>query len=218
MTARPTPETARLLAGIGGARSAHCPRQRRGKRWHFSRLQLRASNARRANGSAFLDHDDILEPDALFQNVKWLQDHPDADLIYSDEDKLTEQGFDAPHLQTRLVAGLFSLLQLPLPFHHWCGASSCEEAGRLPFRVRWRPGLRSFSSHHRTHEPHPSHCRACFIIGGEAPTSTADNIRRKPRFARDRPAGGRSASRATAASPAMSRSIGGPTPIGSNAS
>ncbi|PYJ73437.1 MAG: family 2 glycosyl transferase, partial [Verrucomicrobia bacterium] len=45
---------------------------------------------------AFLDHDDLLEPDALFQNVKWLQNHPDADLIYSDEDKLTEQGFDSP--------------------------------------------------------------------------------------------------------------------------
>jgi GT2 family glycosyltransferase len=45
---------------------------------------------------AFLDHDDLLEPDALFQNVKWLQDHPEADLIYSDEDKLTEEGFDSP--------------------------------------------------------------------------------------------------------------------------
>ncbi len=38
----------------------------------------------------------MLEPDALFQNAKLLQNHPDADLIYSDEDKLTEQGFDAP--------------------------------------------------------------------------------------------------------------------------
>ena len=46
--------------------------------------------------AGFLDHDDVLEPDALFQNVKWLQDHRDADLIYSDEDKLTEEGFDAP--------------------------------------------------------------------------------------------------------------------------
>jgi len=44
----------------------------------------------------FLDHDDVLEPDALFQHVKWLQDHRDADLIYSDEDKLTEDGLDAP--------------------------------------------------------------------------------------------------------------------------
>ena len=44
----------------------------------------------------FLDHDDVLEPDALFQHVKWLQDHRDADLIYSDEDKLTEEGLDSP--------------------------------------------------------------------------------------------------------------------------
>src|SRR6266566_7154585 len=36
----------------------------------------------------FLDHDDVLEPDALFQILSLLQTHPDADLIYSDEDKL----------------------------------------------------------------------------------------------------------------------------------
>ena len=44
----------------------------------------------------FLDHDDVLEPDALFQIVKALQTHPDIDLIYSDEDKLGEDGFEAP--------------------------------------------------------------------------------------------------------------------------
>jgi O-antigen biosynthesis protein len=44
----------------------------------------------------FLDHDDVIEPDALFQIVKLLQTHPDADLIYSDEDKLSEDGFEAP--------------------------------------------------------------------------------------------------------------------------
>jgi GT2 family glycosyltransferase len=44
----------------------------------------------------FLDHDDLIEPDALFQHVKWLQDHRDADLVYSDEDKLTEEGLDSP--------------------------------------------------------------------------------------------------------------------------
>jgi glycosyltransferase involved in cell wall biosynthesis len=45
---------------------------------------------------AFLDHDDVIEPDAVFQIVKLLQTHPDADLIYSDEDKLGEEGFEAP--------------------------------------------------------------------------------------------------------------------------
>jgi GT2 family glycosyltransferase len=44
----------------------------------------------------FLDHDDVLEPDALFQILRLLQTHPDADLIYSDEDKLADNGCDAP--------------------------------------------------------------------------------------------------------------------------
>jgi len=45
---------------------------------------------------AFLDHDDVIEPDAVFQIVKLLQTHADADLIYSDEDKLGEDGVEAP--------------------------------------------------------------------------------------------------------------------------
>ena len=54
-----------------------------------------------ANGEwvTFLDHDDVLEPDALFQNVRLLQENPGLDLIYSDEDKLTDQGFDSPILK-----------------------------------------------------------------------------------------------------------------------
>ena len=54
-----------------------------------------------ANGEwvTFLDHDDLLEPDALFQNVRLLQENPGIDLIYSDEDKLTDAGFDSPILK-----------------------------------------------------------------------------------------------------------------------
>ncbi len=37
---------------------------------------------------AFLDHDDQLSPFALFEVVKLINEHPDADVIYSDEDKL----------------------------------------------------------------------------------------------------------------------------------
>src|SRR4029453_489449 len=47
----------------------------------------------------FLDHDDLLEPDALFQNVKLFQENPGLDLVYSDEDKLTGQAFDSPILK-----------------------------------------------------------------------------------------------------------------------
>lgn len=39
-----------------------------------------------------LDHDDELAPHALFEVVKLLQEHPEADLIYSDEDKLDADG------------------------------------------------------------------------------------------------------------------------------
>lgn len=48
---------------------------------------------------AFFDHDDVLEPDALFQNVSVIQNDPCVDLIYSDEDKLTEDGLDSPLLK-----------------------------------------------------------------------------------------------------------------------
>lgn len=48
---------------------------------------------------AFFDHDDLLEPDALFQNVNVLQKDSCVDLIYSDEDKLTEDGLDSPMLK-----------------------------------------------------------------------------------------------------------------------
>jgi GT2 family glycosyltransferase len=51
------------------------------------------------NWLTFLDHDDVLEADALFQHVKLLQENPALDLIYSDEDKLTDQGFDSPILK-----------------------------------------------------------------------------------------------------------------------
>ncbi|UCD57093.1 MAG: glycosyltransferase family 2 protein [Candidatus Hydrogenedentota bacterium] len=41
---------------------------------------------------ALLDHDDELSADALFEAVKLLNEHPDTDMIYSDEDKLDERG------------------------------------------------------------------------------------------------------------------------------
>ena len=59
----------------------------------------RALDLAKGQWLTFLDHDDVLEADALFQNVKLLQENPGLDLIYSDEDKLTDQGFDSPILK-----------------------------------------------------------------------------------------------------------------------
>ncbi len=39
-----------------------------------------------------LDHDDELAPDALFEVVKLLQGHREADIVYTDEDKLDSNG------------------------------------------------------------------------------------------------------------------------------
>ena len=41
---------------------------------------------------ALLDNDDELSPNALYENVKVLNNHPEANLIYSDEDKLEMDG------------------------------------------------------------------------------------------------------------------------------
>lgn len=41
---------------------------------------------------ALLDHDDLLSADALFENALVVNRYPDADIIYSDEDKIDERG------------------------------------------------------------------------------------------------------------------------------
>lgn len=40
----------------------------------------------------FLDHDDVLASHALYEIVRYLQQNPDMDIIYSDEDKITVSG------------------------------------------------------------------------------------------------------------------------------
>jgi GT2 family glycosyltransferase len=59
---------------------------------------------------AFLDHDDELSPDALLEVVRFLNDHPDADMVYSDEDKIRSDGsygdpFFKPDWSPELILG-----------------------------------------------------------------------------------------------------------------
>jgi glycosyltransferase involved in cell wall biosynthesis len=55
----------------------------------------------RAHGDwiALLDHDDLLEPDALFRAIELLQNDRQADVIYSDEDKIVDGKLAAPMLK-----------------------------------------------------------------------------------------------------------------------
>jgi GT2 family glycosyltransferase len=58
----------------------------------ISRASNRALQLATGEFVGLLDHDDELAPAALFEVVKLLRQHPEADLIYSDEDKLDGAG------------------------------------------------------------------------------------------------------------------------------
>lgn len=50
---------------------------------------------------AFTDHDDLLTPDALYENIKMLNENTETDFIYSDEDKISMNGkeYFEPHFK-----------------------------------------------------------------------------------------------------------------------
>jgi GT2 family glycosyltransferase len=62
------------------------------ERGHVSVASNAALSVATGEFVAFLDHDDELAPEALAEVVRYLNAHPDADVIYSDEDKLDETG------------------------------------------------------------------------------------------------------------------------------
>lgn len=48
----------------------------------------------------FFDHDDLLEPDALYEYALAIENNPDIGMLYCDEDKVDEQGcFIEPHFK-----------------------------------------------------------------------------------------------------------------------
>jgi O-antigen biosynthesis protein len=59
---------------------------------HISAASNSALELARGEYIALLDQDDLLAPEALYEVVALLNQHPQADLIYSDEDKLNDQG------------------------------------------------------------------------------------------------------------------------------
>ncbi len=62
------------------------------KRLRISENTNAAIEASTGSYVVFADHDDLLAPDALYQVVKVINEHPDAALIYSDEDKVSVNG------------------------------------------------------------------------------------------------------------------------------
>ena len=64
----------------------------RNKNGHICAASNTALELAKGEFVALLDHDDCLTPDALFQVVNALQTNVDAGLLYTDEDKINEQG------------------------------------------------------------------------------------------------------------------------------
>ncbi|RQH30275.1 glycosyltransferase [Okeania hirsuta] len=64
----------------------------REKNGHISAASNSALSIATGDFIALLDHDDLLTPDALYEVAILLNQNPDADMIYSDEDFLNEQG------------------------------------------------------------------------------------------------------------------------------
>lgn len=127
---------------------------------------------------AILDHDDILEPNALFEMVKVLQDHPEVDLIYSDEDKLTEIGFDSPSLKPDWSPDFF------LSYNYLCHFTALRR--NLVQKIGgFRPeydGAQDYDLFLRLteHSNRIHHVPRVLYHWRRSQSSTADNIRRKP--------------------------------------
>lgn len=73
----------------------------RKKNGHISEASNSALELVKGEFVALLDHDDELSPHALFEIVKELNAYPDADILYSDEDKINEKGIRCePHFKS----------------------------------------------------------------------------------------------------------------------
>lgn len=64
----------------------------REKNGHISEATNSAIELATGDYIAFMDNDDVIVPHALQRMVETIEKHPDADVIYSDEDKLTTYG------------------------------------------------------------------------------------------------------------------------------
>lgn len=148
------------------------------KRGGISGASNRGLELAKGEWIGFLDHDDLIEPDALFQHVKWLQDHRDADLVYSDEDKLTEEGLDSPIFKPDWSPDYF------LSCNYICHftivrAEVLQEVGG--FRSEF-DGAQDYDLFLRIIErtTRIDHVPRVLYHWRRSQASTADNIRRKP--------------------------------------
>jgi GT2 family glycosyltransferase len=127
---------------------------------------------------ALLDHDDVLEPDALFHFIKLLQTQRDADLIYCDEDKLTEEGPTSPIFKPDWSPDFFLSYNYIVHLSFFRRALLDEVGG---FRSEF-DGAQDYDLLLRITEKTARifHIPRMLYHWRRSATSTSDNIRRKP--------------------------------------
>lgn len=136
----------------------------------------RALALARGDWIALLDHDDLLEPDALFRVIESLTEDDAVDLFYSDEDKISDGAFVAPLFKPDWSPDLFLS-------HDYLGhlVVARRELFAIGFRSEFDGAqdyellLRVSEQTHRFR-----HLPRILYHWRRTPQSTAHNIRRKP--------------------------------------
>ena len=130
--------------------------------------------------AALLDHDDVLAPHALYMVAHAVNAYPDADVFYSDEDKLDAAGTP---VRSVFQAGLEPGALLRSEFHQPPRRLSHgvrARRRRFPARLRREPGLRPGPApdcrHPRACRPHPVHSLSLANISGRC-HSFLDTVR-----------------------------------------
>ena len=98
--ASPSPHVAELLAEFAAA-DQRIKIVRRSSNGHISAATNSALELATGEFIALFDHDDLLAEHALYEIAVEIDRHPEADLIYSDEDKIDGSGQRFwPHFKT----------------------------------------------------------------------------------------------------------------------
>ena len=123
---------------------------------HIARATNRAAMQASGEFLAFLDHDDVLEPDALAEVAAALEQYPDIDLLYTDEDKLDENGnrtepyykpdWSPDHLNS--VMYVLHMLTVRKSLFWAVGGSRPERTGAQDFDLALRVARQARRVHH----------------------------------------------------------------------
>lgn len=164
-----SPEDAGLAAALDtyAASDARVRRVDVEKNLGITQNTNRGIEAAKGDFLCFLDHDDVIEPDALFAYAKAIGSHPTTDLLYSDEDKLKDGVYVDPFFKPDfdidllccenyvchfLCARRSVVLSMPLATSEMDGSQDHDLTLRVAERARNVFHVRKMLYHWRIHE------------------------------------------------------------------